>query len=54
MTSQPHEVSVLCACEDVEDCEMERYISDVRMAYAEIERLTAEMWARTKQIVQAA
>lgn len=37
-----HEVSVLCDCPDIEHCRMEVYISDVRIAYAEIERLEAD------------
>jgi len=37
--AKTHEVRVLCSCEDIECCEIERYISDVRIAVAEIERL---------------
>lgn len=28
-----HEVMVLCDCENVEQCRMELYVSDVRIAY---------------------
>lgn len=34
-----HEVVVLCNCESVECCRMEVYVSDVRIAWAEIRRL---------------
>ena len=33
-----HEVRVLCACPDIEHCDMERYVSDVRMLYRELEQ----------------
>lgn len=29
-----HEVYVLCACNDIEQCTMERYVSDVRILEA--------------------
>ena len=29
-----HEVYVLCNCDDIEQCRMEVYVSDVRIAYA--------------------
>ena len=35
-TSPTHLVEVLCACDDIEHCDMERYVSDVRKAHAEI------------------
>ena len=38
-----HEVFVLCDCGDAEDCRLELYVSDVRLAYAEIERLEREL-----------
>jgi hypothetical protein len=34
-----HEVMVLCSCDNIECCKMERYVSDVRIAIAQIERL---------------
>jgi hypothetical protein len=37
-----HEVTVPCDCEDIEHCDMERYIADIRIAFAEIERLSRE------------
>jgi hypothetical protein len=44
---ESHEVSVLCDCErGVEGCRMERYIADVRIAYAEIELLEATLRRR--------
>jgi hypothetical protein len=41
-----HEVYVLCNC-DEEPCRMERYVSDVRIAYAENEHLK-EVLARVE------
>lgn len=38
----PHEVYVLCDCGDVEHCAMERYVADIRIAFAEIDRLSRE------------
>jgi len=37
-----HEVNVLCDCGNIEQCEMEVYVSDVRIAYAEIQRLRGQ------------
>jgi hypothetical protein len=34
-----HEVSISCSCDDIEQCETERYIADIRLALAEIESL---------------
>jgi len=34
-----HEVSVLCDCDDLEQCRTEVYVADVRIALAEIQRL---------------
>lgn len=34
-----HEVRVLCFCDNVEQCQTETYVSDVRIAHAEIEAL---------------
>jgi hypothetical protein len=39
VNEQSHEVSIMCLCGDIENCRMERYIADVRIAYAEIEQL---------------
>lgn len=35
-----HEVSVLCNCADIAHCRMERYIADIRLLKAEVDRLT--------------
>lgn len=32
--AEPHEVMVPCSCDNVEQCEMELYVSDVRIARA--------------------
>lgn len=40
MTAETHFVEVACNCPDIEHCDMERYISDVRIAFDEIERLS--------------
>jgi hypothetical protein len=32
-----HEVQVLCSCDDIEQCRMELYVSDVRILKAELE-----------------
>jgi hypothetical protein len=45
-----HEVMVLCDCEDIECCRMERYIADVRIAFEEIERLSKTI----EQVVEMA
>lgn len=37
-----HEVYVLCNCDDVENCRMELYVSDVRILEQELRRLKAE------------
>ncbi len=34
-----HEVMVLCSCDNIECCKAEIYVSDVRIAIAQIERL---------------
>lgn len=34
-----HTVEVACQCEDIEDCVLEKYISDVRILAAEYQRL---------------
>jgi hypothetical protein len=36
VSSEAHEVCVMCRCDDIEHCHTERYIADVRSAYAEI------------------
>lgn len=38
---EPHEVSMMCNCRNIEACTLERYISDVRIAAAELARLRA-------------
>lgn len=43
--AETHEVMVLCRCPNVEMCSMELYVSDVRVAHAEIEFLTAMLEA---------
>jgi hypothetical protein len=40
---------VLCRCGDIECCEMERYVSDVRIAYSHIIQLVALVVAFTRQ-----
>lgn len=45
-----HEVAVLCLCDDIETCETERYVSDVRLALRELQRLKTaieEAWVTT-------
>lgn len=42
-----HEVTVPCNCEDIEHCVMERYVSDVRIAFDEIERFSKAVEAFT-------
>ena len=37
-----HEVRVLCRCNDVESCAMERYVSDVRILRDAYERVIAD------------
>jgi hypothetical protein len=37
-----HEVTVLHSCHDIEQCRMEVYVADVRIAQAEIARLRFE------------
>lgn len=37
-----HEVTLPCSCADIEHCETERYIADVRIAKAEIAWLKFE------------
>jgi hypothetical protein len=44
-----HEVHVLCNCDDVENCIIERYVSDVRIAYKEIQRLSEDVAFQTAQ-----
>lgn len=34
-----HEVRVLCNCDDIECCAIERYVADVRIAVAELHEL---------------
>lgn len=41
--SEPHEVSMMCDCPNIEGCTLERYISDVRIAVAELELLRAQV-----------
>lgn len=36
-----HEVMVLCSCDNIEQCSLELYVSDVRIAVAELEDLRA-------------
>lgn len=36
---QTHEVTIPCLCADPDFCVTERYVADVRIAVAEIERL---------------
>lgn len=40
MMTEPHEVMVFCDCDDIERCVLELYISDVRIAFDEIVRLS--------------
>jgi hypothetical protein len=35
--AEPHTVEVYCKCSDIEHCDLERYISDVRILLAEFE-----------------
>jgi hypothetical protein len=37
---ESHEVMVFCDCDDIESCSLELYISDVRIAFDEIIRLS--------------
>lgn len=44
MADAVHTVEMFCLCENgVEDCVLERYVSDVRMATAELSRLRARL-----------
>jgi len=36
---ETHEVYVLCSCNDIEQCRMERYVSDVRILVEELRAL---------------
>lgn len=50
----PHEVMTLCDCGDIDDCEMERYVSDVRLAFREVKRLReiiVSIWQRACEAV---
>lgn len=38
--SEPHEVMIFCDCDDIENCSLELYISDVRIAFDEVIRLS--------------
>jgi hypothetical protein len=38
-----HEVAVHCDCDDIERCVMELYVSDVRIAFDEIDRLSKQL-----------
>lgn len=38
-----HEVQVLCSCDDIEQCRMEVYVSDVRLLIAELEQARATL-----------
>jgi hypothetical protein len=57
VSGEAHEVCVMCRCESgADDCLMERYISDVRIAYAEVQfwRDAINMaWQRTRETVLA-
>ena len=44
-----HEVTVPCVCGDVENCLTERYISDVRIAQAEL----AALYGALKRLCEA-
>jgi hypothetical protein len=33
-----HEVTVLCNCDDIEQCKTEIYVSDIRILIAELEQ----------------
>lgn len=52
-----HEVYVLCNCDDIECCRMERYVSDVRIAVAEVDRLQQvdqrieQVWGVSPEVV---
>jgi hypothetical protein len=35
-----HEVRVLCACDDIENCQLELYVADVRILEAAYQRLS--------------
>lgn len=50
-----HEVYVPCNCgEEAEHCTMERYISDVRIAWAEIQQLRRRLEAASDQVEASA
>ena len=40
-TSTAHEVRVLCNCDDIEHCRMEIYVSDIRIAAAQLRAVNA-------------
>jgi len=38
--AETHFVELICKCDDIEHCVLERYASDIRIAFDEINRLT--------------
>jgi hypothetical protein len=50
--NEPHEVSVLCNCTDIEYCRFEIYLSDVRIANDEIERYKVTFESLAKLAVE--
>lgn len=47
-----HEVQILCRCATIESCEVERYVSDIRILHDELEAIRAQLATRAEEAGQ--